>query len=438
MVNYRLNRRSAIAGMGALVAAGYTRKRASAATVLRVWTFLDPVNGKTPREVVLRTLIENFEKANPGVKVVVEVQNYQTLAQKFFAAHQTGTAPDIPSIVSAYIAGAVKLGALANLNELFIDGWSDEDRDDVDSPIWRHGSTDNAHYQVPTSAQIYGAQYRIDLFKEAGIDARDLTTWDKFNSSVQKLVAKDAGGSVIRWGFGQTNAGLAPVSPVLLSMLLDRNGQLFDKDLRAVWATPAGAEGLTIETEMIRKHQIMNPAQVNMGNEDVHEQFLSGRVAIARIGTARWLTAGERFGRDNIGYLRTPSFTEGKYSPSEAAAWHLCVWSGSPNKELAGKFLEYVVSKEGDLLWSTVAGQPPTRKSTIRDNAEYFNDPANAILLQIAEDLREGAWLPPLGVGEGGWSEGFNAAFQDVMINGTDPTAALKKAEDAFNAAHGR
>ncbi len=73
------------------------------------------------------------------------------------------------------------------------------------------------------------------------------------------------------------------------------------------------------------------------------------------------------------------------------------------------------------------------RRSTIASNAAFFADPKNAILLKASEDLRHNSWLAPDGAGEGGWNEGFNAAFQDVIINNADPKAALQKAETAFN-----
>lgn len=430
---FRLTRRRAIAGLGGVAAAGLLGRPARASTTLRMWCFLDPVKGKSSREVALKTMIETFEAANPGVKIQVEPQNWQAMSEKFFAAHQTGTAPDIPTIIISRIYGAVKLGALANLDELFFKNWSQDDKDDIDGPIWRFGAKPNAHYHVPITATLYGMMYRADLLKEAGIDPISLSTWDKLIEAAQKLTKKDDSGNVVRWGFGQPNTGLTPQPPILQNVLLDREGDIFDKQFRAVWSTPAGVEGLKMQVDMMRKHKVMPESMLNMGNEEVHEQFLADRLAIMRATTARWLTVVSRFGKGSVDYLPTPSFTEGKPSPSEITGWHIGVWSGSKNKELAGKFVEHMASKQSDTLWTTVAGQLPFRKSTIVNNSAFFADPNNAILLKAAEDMRKNGWLPPEGAGEGGWNEGFNAAFQDVMTNNTDPKAALQKAEIAFN-----
>jgi multiple sugar transport system substrate-binding protein len=85
---------------------------------------------------------------------------------------------------------------------------------------------------------------------------------------------------------------------------------------------------------------------------------------MVRVAATRWLQGLARFGPGSIGYFPTPSFTEGKHSPSEISSWHYGVWSGSKNKELAGKVVEYMASREADALWTKVGGQLPNRKSS--------------------------------------------------------------------------
>lgn len=429
----KITRRSAVAGMIGLAAAGLRPRPARAATTIRMWTFLDPVKGKSARDIVLKKLLDKFHAENPSVTVVVEPQNWQQMSEKFFAAHQTGTAPDIPWIFTSRLQGAVKLGSLANLDDLFVGRWSQADKEDIDGPVWRFGATPTAHYQLANSVAIFGQLYRADLFKEAGIDAKTISTWDQFIEASKKLEKKDESGKTVRWGFGQPNAGLTGTPTVVASVLLEQDGRLFDEKLRAVWSTPAGVKGLQLEADMVRKYNIMPETMITMDFEEAMEYFLAGRIAMVRVAATRWLQGVGRFGPGSMGYLPTPSFTEGKHSPSEISSWHYGVWSGSKNQELAGKVVEYMASKEADVLWTTIGGQLPNRKSTILENREFFAEPNNALLLAAAEDTRKNGWLPPPGAGEGGWNEAFNTAFQDVIINNADPKAALQKAETAFN-----
>src|SRR5689334_8643602 len=103
----------------------------AAAQTIRMWTFLNP-DGKSGRERVLKKLIDNFQAANPGVTIQVEPQAYQTMADKFFAAHQTGTAPDVSFIYTSRVLDGIKAGAFANLDPLFVKNWSKADLADID------------------------------------------------------------------------------------------------------------------------------------------------------------------------------------------------------------------------------------------------------------------------------------------------------------------
>ena len=402
----------------------------SAAQTIRMWTFLDP-DGTTGREVVLKQLIEEFEAQNSSVTIQVEPQVWQQMSDKFLAAHQTGTAPDVIWLHHGRVIEAIRLGALANLDRLFVKDWSAEEIADIAGPFWRYGAEENAHYHIVHSRAVNGQFYRVDLFREAKIDPASLTTWDKLIEAARKLTLKDANGNVTRWGFGQFYPTEGASSPIMLNVLIDEQKDIFDADGRAKWATPAGLKGLNLELDMIRKHGITPETAINMKEDDVYDLFHAGRAAMVRGAITRVPRAQAALGAQNVGYLRTPSFTEGEYSPGEVTGWAVGVWSNSPNLELAGKWLEYMSSPEADEMWVTQAGVVPIRQSTIKDNPDFFAKPENAYLATAAEEMQEG-WLLPAGV-SGGFNDEMNRAAQDVFINGATPEDALRKAEETYN-----
>lgn len=408
----------------------------AAAEQLRVWTWMN-LEGKSGRERVMKELVDSFEAANPGAEIAVETQDYKTMTEKFLAAHQTGTAPDLIWIYAARLHDVIAEGALANLNDLFVRDWSAEEIADIDGPLWRYGATGDGQYAITQTPTMICFFYRKDLFAEAGIDPKALTTWDSLFDAAKKLTRTDANGNVIQWGLGQSFSGPAPVAPIVFSVLLEQNGTLFDSALRAAWANPAGVKGLQLQVDSIRKYKITPENAVNMLGDEMFDQFGAGRYAIIRGASTRIPVAAAALGPGKVGYLPTPSFTDGKNSPSEVGGWSIGVWSGSERKELAARFLEYVTSGDADSLWLTKAGQMPIRRSTTAANTAFFENPENEYLAQATADLREHGWLPPRGSGAG-WDEGLNSALQDVMTNGTDPQTALEKAERAFNRANRR
>ena len=419
-------------GAAAFLALALTFQGASAQTI-RFWTFLDPA-GQTGREMVLRKLIENFEAANPGVTVEVEPQVWQQLTDKFLAAHQTGTAPDVVWIHHSRIIEAINLGALANLDELFMKDWSREEFADLDDALFRFGATENAHYHILHSRSTRGQFYRVDLFDEAGIDPGSLTTWDKFIEAAKKLTERDADGNVVRWGYGQSFPTEGANAPVIVNVMLDEQGFLFHEEGRPAWSTEAGIKGMNLQLDMIRKHEVTPETAISMKDDDIYDQFNAGRMAMIRGGVTRLPRAVAALGPDKVGYLRTPSFSEGDYSPTEVVGWAAAVWTDSPNRELAGKFVEYISSPEADFMWVTEAGTVPIRKSTISENSEFFERPENAYLVKASQEMAR-AWLPPEGV-RGGFNDALNRAAQDIMVNGTDTEEALRKAEEAYARRH--
>ena len=113
-------RRAFVAGLAGLGVVGTGSRPARAATTLRMWTFLDPQNGRSSRDVALKAIMDKFHDENPEIRVQVEPQNWQQTSDKFLAAHQTRTAPDIPWIFMSRVNGAIQLGSLANFDELFL------------------------------------------------------------------------------------------------------------------------------------------------------------------------------------------------------------------------------------------------------------------------------------------------------------------------------
>jgi multiple sugar transport system substrate-binding protein len=427
-------KRSGLGRLAILLASGLAAATvatvAFADTTIRMWTFVNP-QGTGGREKVLRQLIDEFEKAHPGVKIQVETQIWQQISDKFFAAHQTGTAPDVTTLMQRRVMEGEKLGALANLDDLFVRKWTPQEIADIDGPLWRYASTPQGHYQITHWISTRGFFYRKDLFAAAGIDPASLTTWDKLIAAARKLTVKDDKGNVVRWGLGQSYPTDGANLPVMGNVVLDEQGDLFDKDGKANWATPAGVKGLTLQVDMTRKYHVTPDTAISLGYEDLYDQFNAGRYAMITGGVTRIQNAMKALGADKVGYLRTPTFDGKHYAPAETIGWSMAVWSGSPNKELAGEWLEFISSPHADTLWSTVAGMIPIRKSTIANNPQFFSRPENAYIFGTVEDMRNG-WLSPPNAA-GGFNDDLNRAGQDVLVNGTDPETALRKAEDEYN-----
>lgn len=409
----------------------------AAAQNLRMWTFLNPA-GNAPREKALAEIIKRFEAANPGVKVTVEPQIWDQMTPKFIAAHRAGNAPDLAWVNTDFLGDVLRNGALADLNELFIGKWPAASVAERQDGYWTRCSQGAKVHCLFHSRNYYGVIYRTDFLKAAGIDPATLTTWPAFIEAAKKLTVKDASGNVTRWGFGQQFSEDRADSQMMTSLLLSRQGDLFEDKGRARWSNPTGVEALKLQTDMVTVHGVTPRQAVTWSAEDLYEQFAAGRLAMFTGAVVRISTMQAKVGNDNVGFMIWPGIDGKAHSPGVMAGWATGVWSGGRNKALAGKFLEFMSLGDADRLWVEVGGQLPGAPSTLETMKAFTALPANAYLTTAALGVAKYGWIPSVDYGVGGYRQALNKAAQDVIVGNVDPKTALEAAEKRFNQQNNR
>ena len=220
--------------------AGAPQEEAGPQTV-RMWTFLNPEGAESGRNLALAKIIERFEEENPGIEVLVEPQQWDTMTSKFIASHQSGTAPDIQWVIQDQLGEALEVSALEPFESLFLDNWSAADTDDVDDAFWRFGAQDGNHYQVSLSRNYVAIMYRKDLFEEKGIET-PITSMAELVEVAKMLTETDDQLGIQRYGLGQAFSRDRADPPLASSLLLAGQDDLYTSDGKANWATDAGVE----------------------------------------------------------------------------------------------------------------------------------------------------------------------------------------------------
>jgi multiple sugar transport system substrate-binding protein len=404
---------------------------------IRMWTFLNPA-GTSPREVALAKIIANYEAANPGVDIVVEPQVWDQMSPKFLAAHATGKAPDIIWVVTDFLGDAIKSGSLANLNELFIDKWSEPRVADNAGAYWDLTNVDGKQHALFVSRNYIAIVYRKDFMAEAGIDPASLITWEAFRDAAKALTKKDTSGQVSRYGFAfGFSEQQADPSPVIPMMLADGQ-QPFNADGTANFANSSGVKGMTFLTDLVTKDQVSPAQSATWTVDDVLEQFASGRVAMVQGAAVRVSTLQQKLGKENVGLMLFPGNGKVEHSPAVMAGWAVGVWSGSEVKEQAGDFVEYMLGPDSDPIWVTLAGQLPGDKSTVAKVGDFLAQPENDYLKVASEGAANYGWLTPIDFSVGGYRQVLNKAAQRILVDGVAVDAALKDAEAEFNRQNNR
>jgi len=400
---------------------------------VKVWTFLNP-DGDSPREKALKKIIEDFEAANPTITIAVETIPYKELVTQFAAAASAGTAPDICWFENIDVE-LIEQGVLADMSHLF-----EADKDDFFPAMYEAAS-----FGYP--GKIYGMViwpaganvifYRKDLFREAGIEV-PLKTWDDFIEAGKKLtVDKDKDGKIDQWGWGMSLGVEATGENPFQVALMELQGTIFDIEKRkALYANENGVKAMTLMTDFITKHKITPKECLTWNVEDKYEQFAAGRFAMIngygpRFKKVQRMASG--WDPNELGVMRWPSFTGEKPGYSFVGGWKVLMWAGSPHPEEAGKFVQYLFSKEAAEVWMKIGGQLPARVSLLED--PYFDEPGNEYLKDLLDALKDPAfvWIWP-GLNMAGYQVDIHTAAQQIVLEGRDVMEALKEAEEAFNA----
>lgn len=404
-------------------------------TNLIMWTFLD-VNADNGRSKVLKELISRFENANPGVHIEVQTQEWSTMSAKVIAGHAAGTCPDIFMINAANIGEAIAAGCMEPLENMFYNEWTDEQKADIESELFKAGFDGTYHYVVPLFSGGFGIMYRIDLFEKFGIKVDDIKTWDDLVEVAQKLTFVDENGAQV-WGYGiGYSTDVVDPHGVLPSVLYSQEGGMFTEDGKPNdWAGEQGQKGLQFQIDLIDKYHVMPASVIALTSEEIYNQFEAGQYAMVsggsiRVPTVKSLTA---FDPNYVGYFAYPQWNEGQ--PSSIAngyAWNTGVWSGSTHKDVAGKFLEYLVSAEADELWVRNANQIPVLASTFEKCADVIDTPANS-WMKVAQNVFKNSAM----VFSGAYSiSGYTLDLQNAMINayseGYSVIEALEQAAQDF------
>lgn len=402
---------------------------------LTMWTFLD-LTSKNARAIVLGKLIKNFEAANPGVTVKVETQEWTTMSAKIIAGHAAGNSPDIFMINMANLGEAIAAGCMEPLENLFYNNWTEEQRKDIDSELFRAGFDGKYHYEVPLFSGTFGVMYRIDLFEKFGIKAEDIKTWDNLVEVAKKLTyVNEDKLQVYGYGVGYSTDVTDPHG-VLPTALFSQEGGIFTDDGKPNnWSGEAGKKALQFQIDLIDKHKVMPSSSVALTSEEVYNMFEAGQFAMIsagslRVPTVKGLTA---FDPNNVGFMANPEWNEGQGSSiSNAYSWNTAVWSGSKNKEAAGKFLEYLVSPEADKMWVTEANQIPILSSTLEAEADFINKPDNSWMITTKDIVAKSAHVFSGSYGITGFALDLQNAMIYAYSDGMSVEDALKKAEKDF------
>lgn len=397
---------------------GYT----ASPVVVRFWNGIG-----APEADVLSEFVKEFNQKHAGQYRVEEtMMKWDTLYSKLLIDFRAGNQPDLLTFHQPALKQYSTLGVLQDLDALVAKaGIKGED---YVSTAWSGTVVDGKRYAVPMDMHPWALYYNRTLFKEAGLPDRGPVDMKEFMEFAQKLTKDTNGdGKPDQWGFSYEYNGAVPHR--FLISLLGQKGKriLSDDNRRAVLDTDDTKEALQFMYDLVYKYKVVPERET-----DPQGAFRRGVVGMILDGP--WSIAEFR-GTAGLDYMTSP--TPKFYG--QAGTWgssHTLVIPKNTKpavQEAAMQFVAFVVKEKG-FEWAQKAGHLPIRKD-ILGSAEFKQLKESQA---FAGSLDHMIYYPPIVEYSRVFSHDPSSPLvkmtESVLLGKTDIAAAVKRAQDEFNA----
>ena len=346
-------------------------RRADGPAVLRFWAF-----GREGE--VVREMIPDFERRNPGLRVEVQQVPWTAAHEKLLTAYVGRQTPDLVQIGNTWIPELVSLEALEPLDSRLARSTVLASRDYFPG-IWDTNVLDGTVYGIPWYVDTRVLFYRGDLLRAAGMPGPP-RTWDEWRKALRllKTSAKPGGFAILlptdEWA-----------QPTILGLQAGAS-LLRDGGRYGAFRAPEFRRAATFYVSLFEEG--LAPAVTNAQVSNVYQQFDGGDFGMWitgpwNLGEFRRRLAPSRQDVWDTAPLPAPGPSAGEPGLSIAGGSSLAIFKASRKKDDAWKLVEYLSAPERQLRFYALSGDLPARTEAWDDPALRDDPKAAAFATQL-------------------------------------------------------
>ncbi len=326
-------------------------------------------------------MIQGFEKEHPNYKVEYQEapwgDDFETKLNTGFAS---GTAPDVIHYSLSSMGSRVPMGQYECLDD-YVANW--EGMDDLYNSVIEAGSIGDKMYGVPYTPDARMFTINVELFEKAGLDPDNPpSNWEELKAAHEKLLVKDASGTITQCGFG------LPTSGTNINQYLE------------VFAVQNGAKNLVDEASdkiLFNEPQTVEAMQFMKELKDIglvewdntqadQNPFFNGTAAMTVLNENEFnnINTGDLEGKIKM----VPMFSK-ENSATFCGMHFMFMNANSKQKEAAWELIEYMCSEESMKLWMDTTGAAPVKSSL--EDAYFEKNPDNASMIMEAIENGKGS-----------------------------------------------
>ncbi len=367
------------------------------------WTYplgvIDSVNWWQP-------YVEDFQEEYPDVDVEVVMQSFSNREEALVTAIAGGNAPDVVYFNPDFIPQYAEEDLLLPLDDLR-DDWDSFVDASLDSMTW-----DDTLYGAPLLMQMQTSYCNTEALAAAEVECP--TTWDEFREAAPAFA--DAGYYATEYN------GVATLNHSFYLYLWQAGGEVLTEDLSAAaFNSPEGLEALEFIKEMVDNEWV--PTQA-LSVQETFEQSQAGQANVGYMVGANLVQTRGVVDPDIIETVPPLSHAE-QVASGSVGAWSIFNTTDSP--EAAQAWVHYLSEAEFIEDFISESGYLPPREDI---EGLFADDPQIAEGIEYLDVVRTGVMHPQARE----IIDVIRPHIQSVLLEGTDPQAALDAAEQEVNA----
>jgi multiple sugar transport system substrate-binding protein len=297
----------------------------------------------------LRGIMNDFEAANPGIKVTLVSGPYSTTHDQIVAGAASGTLSDVVGLDGAWVNGLAKQGAIASLDPLM--DAAKYDRSQIADII----KVDGKSYMFPLASFVYPVFVNLDMAKAAGVDKLP-STRTEFADAAKKMTHADK--NQYGWVLPLSEQTPNGIQNDVMSWVW-ASGQSMLKDGKPNVDNEAVVAALTY-IKGLQDAGVISPGTFAKKEQDKVEEFVNGRVGMMIDSLAHINLIHKRNPDLHFGISALPAvdgYTGKRGLPY--ASWGIGVSESSKHKAEAWKLVSYLMSPEVNGKLVTIANAFP-------------------------------------------------------------------------------
>ncbi|MDR6819931.1 ABC-type glycerol-3-phosphate transport system substrate-binding protein [Neorhizobium sp. 2083] len=339
--------------------------------------FAGDVTWWTPNfnEARAREIVAKFEKANPDVKVKLEITTSDGLPQRVLTALQSGAAPEVIDVQHAWINGYAQNDLVLPVDDVL------KDRDDYIPAALDYATWNNKLWGIPYRIETHAIIYNKGAFKDAGLDPnKPPQTWDELVAAAKALSKGKMS------GFGITGGGeMGNTIFRSLPFIWMNGGDMISADgKKALVNQPAAVAAVKFYTDFFKNKQAPASTLENDGTA-LRRLFIAETVAAYQSGQFDIASIKKENPKIDIGVMQIPHPAD-KKTAALLGGWSFVIPKSAKNPTDAKKLVGFLAEAENQ---GALTDTFPARKSAM--SLPRFSDP---ILTVFKEMLPYGRAVP--------------------------------------------